>query len=158
MDCDDPQLCDAGVSDFARHEVLRDDADDAAAGAERRIGDGPHQPDVAAAVDERASLRGHHAPERFSGVAIDGSCAGARSAEHANGVASLNVHGRALRIYAAGGWPDRARSRSDSSQTWWPLDMRPGMSAALVRASHPYCVSSVSTCVPRGVGRSSHAC
>ena len=42
------------------HQVLRDDADDLAAGGERGVGDDAHQPDVPAAVDDadaRASAR-----------------------------------------------------------------------------------------------------
>ena len=41
-----------GVRQLVVHQVLRDDADDLAAGGQRGVGDDAHQPDVAAAVDD----------------------------------------------------------------------------------------------------------
>ena len=49
---DDVQLRQAAVRELAVDERLRDHADHLAAGRERSVGDGAHQPDPAAAVDD----------------------------------------------------------------------------------------------------------
>ena len=49
---DDDELADAGMADLAIVQVVGNDAGDAAAAGERRIGHEPHQPDPAAAIDE----------------------------------------------------------------------------------------------------------
>ena len=56
-----------------------------------------------------------------------------------------------------GGGPTFAFSASRSSQIWWNVDIRFGKTRLESRAAQPYCVSSVRTCVPMGVGVISHA-
>jgi len=48
----DVKLAQAGVPDLALDQRPRDDADDASAGGERRIGHRAHQADLAAAIDD----------------------------------------------------------------------------------------------------------
>ena len=75
--CDRP-----GVADFAVEQHLRNHADDAAAGRQRRIGERAHQSDAPAAVDEREAAprdqlagtngeRGVSGPVAWAGAAKD---------------------------------------------------------------------------------------
>ena len=52
IDLHDLEPGQAGVRHLVVHQVLRDDADDLAAGGQRGVGDDAHQPDVPAAVDD----------------------------------------------------------------------------------------------------------
>ena len=55
------------MGDLAIHERLRDDADDLAAGLERRVGEQAHQPDRGAAVDDPEAALGEPPGERCVG-------------------------------------------------------------------------------------------
>lgn len=80
---DDVQGVDAGVPEFAVHELLGDDAGDDPAVGEHGIGDMAHQAGAAAAVDQINTTFGHGAAEGPRGVRVYGTIAVCGSAVHA---------------------------------------------------------------------------
>ena len=81
---DDVQLGQPGVGQLAIDEAPRDDPGHLAAGGQRRIGEGAHQPDAAAAVDDPDASFGEPAPDGLGQLAIGRAPAGARATEHAD--------------------------------------------------------------------------
>ena len=66
------------------HETLRDHADDLAAGGERRLSDGAHQPDPPAAVHEPDAALRETLPDVARRGHVARLVAGAGTAEHAD--------------------------------------------------------------------------
>ncbi len=62
---DQMQLADTVVGNFKVHKYLRNDADDAASGGERGLGDGAHQTDSRASIDEADIAGCERASEEF---------------------------------------------------------------------------------------------
>ena len=63
---DDAQVGQAAVCQLAVDEAARDDADDLAAGRQRRVGEGAHHADPTAAVDDADPALGEPGPDRRS--------------------------------------------------------------------------------------------
>jgi hypothetical protein len=82
---DGVQLAKAGVGELFIGESAGNDADDAAAGGKRAIGEGAHEPDVAAAIDEGDGLPSEEPAEGGGGLGILGMQAGAGAAIDAEG-------------------------------------------------------------------------
>src|SRR5687767_5001428 len=64
---DDLEFREPAVTELCVLQVLRDDADDLAAGRQRRVRHGPHEADSAAAIDETYAIL----PERAADVGSD---------------------------------------------------------------------------------------
>src|SRR4051794_6793248 len=79
----DAQVGDALVADLEVEDRLRDDADDLAAGLERRVGDRAHHADLPAAVDEAHAALGERPAGARGGVEVDRVGAPVRPAEDA---------------------------------------------------------------------------
>ena len=85
------------MRDLAVHERLRDDADDAAAALERRVGERAHQADVRAAVDELDPALGEPVAEVGGGGAVGEVCARAGAREDADAPHFWNFFDRQIR-------------------------------------------------------------
>ena len=81
---DDAQLGQAVVCQLAIDQPARDDADDLAAGGERRIGDRTHHADAAAAVDDADPALGEPGPDRRGELEMGRIAARAGTAEDAD--------------------------------------------------------------------------
>ena len=68
---DDMQLVQPGVAELARHQRLRDHADDRRAGGERRIGHDAHQPGTPAAVDELPAAPADLTADGLRGIGVN---------------------------------------------------------------------------------------
>ena len=84
----DAQLGQAGVSELARDERLRDDADGLAAPLEHRVGDDAHEPDGAAAVDQPELARDQLGAEAPGRVGVGRARPLGRAAEDADALHS----------------------------------------------------------------------
>jgi hypothetical protein len=96
---DDPKVVQAGVSDLALDQTLRDDPDYVAAGRSRRVGHRGHQPNGRATINQTDSLSREKAAQRGRGLAVRRTMAGTRPREDADstqcgdGLASLMEFG-----------------------------------------------------------------
>ena len=95
----DVQLGQAAVGDLAVHELLRDHADDLAAGLQRGVGQRAHQADRRAAVDDADAAADERPREVLGRLQVDRVRPEARAAVDADGLHSASS----------------SRSRSDSS-------------------------------------------
>ena len=109
---DDAQLGQAGVCQLAIDQPARDDADDLAAGRQRRVGDGAHHADAAAAVDDADPALGEPGPDRARELEVgaDRDPGSRRRRRRSDGSASAEAERGESRRHPPGG-PGAVRDR-----------------------------------------------
>jgi hypothetical protein len=78
---DDVELGQAGVSDLAVHQRLRDDPDGLSTRVQHGISEHTHEADTAAAVDQGDPTLGEHITDNAGGISVGRSAAAVRATE-----------------------------------------------------------------------------